>query len=398
MQLKGAGRTPYSRRGDGRAVLRSSLREYVASEAMHALGVPTTRALALVATGEDVVRDMFYDGRAKLEPGAVCCRLARSFLRFGSFQLPASRGDGALAAALTDYLIRHHYPGLSRAQWFAELVERTAALAAHWQAVGFVHGVLNTDNCSALGETIDYGPFCWMEVFDPSFTPNTTDLPGRRYCYQNQPAVMLWNLAQLANALLAAEVLTQAEAQAAVDGYGPAFDAAHAARFGAKLGLRAAGELPQRLMELMAAERVDFTRTFRALSRVPSDPPPPAAGALEQLLAPLAGVLPAALPPPRAAAWAAWVADYRAALAAEGEPWASRAAAQDAVNPLYVPRNYLLQAAIEKAEAGDVGALEELLEALRAPFTEQAGKEALAAAAPEWALEKPGVCVLSCSS
>ena len=401
VQLKGAGATPYSRRGDGRAVLRSSVREFVASEAMHALGVPTTRALALVATGEGVVRDMFYSGDVREEPGAICCRLARSFIRFGSFQLPASRGDEALVATLLDYTIKHHYPGRSRAAMLGEVAERSAQLAARWQAIGFVHGVLNTDNCSILGETIDYGPFAWMEVYDATYTPNTTDLPGRRYCYRNQPAVMLWNVTQLANALLNGGALSQEEAQAAADRYAPAFEKAYASEFSAKLGLRqpgAAAPLLERLLEAMGADRLDFTLTFRALSRIPSAPAGEAGGSAEALLAPLRSLLPASMPPPRAAAWASWVADYRAALVAEGVPQAERAAGQDAVNPLYVPRNYLLQQAIEAAELGDTTVLDELLAALRTPFTEQAGREALAAAAPQWALEKPGVCVLSCSS
>lgn len=400
VQLKGAGSTPYSRRGDGRAVLRSSLREFVASEAMYALGVPTTRALALVSTGAGVIRDMFYDGDAKEEPGAICCRLARSFVRFGSFQLPASRGDEALVAKLLDYVIKHHYAGLSRAALLGELAERSAQLAASWQAVGFIHGVLNTDNCSVLGETIDYGPFAWMEVYDPTYTPNTTDLPGRRYCYRNQPAVMLWNITQLANALLNGGALSQEEAQAGADRFAPAFEMSYAAAFSAKLGLRSpqvAAPLLERLLEAMQADRTDFTLTFRALSSIPSTNPGEAEST-EALLAPLRSLLPASLGAARAAAWASWVADYRAALVAEGVPQAERAAGQDAVNPLYVPRNYLLQQAIEAAEKGDLSVLDELLAALRTPFTAQPGREALAQAAPQWALEKPGVCVLSCSS
>jgi uncharacterized protein YdiU (UPF0061 family) len=165
---------------DGRAVLRSSIREYVASEAMHWLGVPTTRALSLVATSDGVLRDMFYNGRAKMEPGAIVCRVARSFVRFGTFQLPASRGEDALVGTLTEYVIKHHYPHLvgtpdARAAFFKEVAERTARMLAAWQALGFVHGVQNTDNYSILGDTIDYGPYGFMELYDPMFTPNTTD-------------------------------------------------------------------------------------------------------------------------------------------------------------------------------------------------------------------------------
>ena len=211
LQLKGAGKTPYSRRADGRAVLRSSLREFVASEAMAALGVPTTRALSLVATGDKVLRDMFYSGDARFEPGAVVCRVAPSFVRFGTFELPVSRGpeEAHLVRTLLDYLIRHHFPELLAARagaaaggspesspegspdqelyaaWLSEVCARTGRLVAAWQGVGFVHGVGNTDNFSALGLTIDYGPFGFMDRFDPLFSPNLTDIQsGRRYCYR----------------------------------------------------------------------------------------------------------------------------------------------------------------------------------------------------------------------
>ena len=186
LQLKGAGPTPYSRTADGRAVLRSSIREFLCSEAMHHLGVPTTRALSLVGTGEPVVRDMFYDGHPKPEPGAIVCRVAPSFLRFGHYQLPASRGDTDLLRTLVDFTIRRDFPHLSGegealyAAWFAEVCERTAVMVAHWMRVGFVHGVMNTDNMSVLGLTIDYGPYGWIDNYDPDWTPNPTDAQGRR--------------------------------------------------------------------------------------------------------------------------------------------------------------------------------------------------------------------------
>ena len=207
LQLKGAGPTPYSRRADGRAVLRSSIREFLCSEAMHHLGIPTTRALSLVATGDDVVRDMFYDGHPEAEPGAIVCRVAPSFLRFGHFELPASRGDVELLRTLVDFAIRRDYPQLEGggealyAAWFREIAERTARLVAEWMRVGFVHGVMNTDNLSALGLTIDYGPYGWIDNYDPDFTPNTTDAQGRRYRFGWQPRIASWNLGQLARAL-----------------------------------------------------------------------------------------------------------------------------------------------------------------------------------------------------
>jgi uncharacterized protein YdiU (UPF0061 family) len=209
LQLKGAGPTPYSRSADGRAVLRSSIRELLCSEAMHHLGVPTTRALSLVTTGDDVVRDVLYDGHPRPEPGAVVCRVAPSFTRFGSFELPASRGDVGLLRALVETTIATDFPHLATgpfadqvAALFREVCDRTADLVVHWMRVGFVHGVLNTDNMSILGLTIDYGPYGWLEDFDPGWTPNTTDAGTRRYRYGAQPQVVQWNLLQLANALL----------------------------------------------------------------------------------------------------------------------------------------------------------------------------------------------------
>ena len=207
LQLKGAGETPYSRTADGLAVLRSSVREFLCSEAMHHLGVPTTRALSLVTTGETVIRDMFYDGNPKAEAGAVVCRVAPSFLRFGSYEIFTARGDITTLKTLADYTIYNHFPHLGAPSvdtyiaWFDEVCQRTAELMAHWMRVGFVHGVMNTDNMSILGLTIDYGPYGWLEDYDPDWTPNTTDAGARRYRFGHQAQVAQWNLTQLANAL-----------------------------------------------------------------------------------------------------------------------------------------------------------------------------------------------------
>jgi uncharacterized protein YdiU (UPF0061 family) len=207
LQLKGAGPTPYSRSADGRAVLRSSIREFLCSEAMHHLGVPTTRALSLVATGESVQRDMFYDGHPRFEPGAIVCRVAPSFIRFGNFELPSSRADVGLLEKLVDFTLQRDYPELQgsgaalREEWFRQVCERTATMVAHWMRVGFVHGVMNTDNMSILGLTIDYGPYGWIDNFDADWTPNTTDSERRRYRFGQQPQVAFWNLSRLAGAL-----------------------------------------------------------------------------------------------------------------------------------------------------------------------------------------------------
>jgi uncharacterized protein YdiU (UPF0061 family) len=211
LQLKGAGPTPYSRTADGLAVLRSSVREFLCSEAMHHLDVPTTRALSLILTGELVRRDMFYDGNPELEPGAVVCRVAPTFTRFGNFEILAVRNDIQLLKRLADFTIRADFPHLINqktefnsalyVRWFEEICARTAKMIAHWMRVGFVHGVMNTDNMSILGLTIDYGPYGWLEGYEPDWTPNTTDAQGRRYRFINQPHIALWNLVQFANAI-----------------------------------------------------------------------------------------------------------------------------------------------------------------------------------------------------
>ena len=205
LQLKGAGPTAYSRRADGRAVLRSSVREYLMSEAMHYLGVPTTRALSLVDTGDQVMRDMFYDGNPEFERGAIVMRVAPTFLRFGNFEILAARKEMANLSKLTDWTIERYFPHIEgddkELKWFKEILERTASLMVEWLRVGFVHGVMNTDNMSILGLTIDYGPYSFVDDYDPNFTPNTTDLPGRRYAFGRQASVAKWNLSCLAGAI-----------------------------------------------------------------------------------------------------------------------------------------------------------------------------------------------------
>ncbi len=400
LQLKGAGPTPYSRRADGRAVLRSSVREFLCSEAMHHLGIPTTRALSLVATGEQVLRDMFYDGRAELEPGAVVCRVAPSFLRFGSYQLPAARGDEELLRKLVEHTLAHHYPHLgslradSLVALYEEVAERTMRLALDWQRVGFVHGVLNTDNMSILGLTIDYGPYGWLEPFDPAWTPNTTDAHGRRYRYGAQPQVALWNLARLAEAWapLLGEVTPLEQA---LQAQGEASFGRELAMWRSKLGLEDEGAdddedaaLINGLFDVLREVEIDFTLFFRGLAQV-QDAADDAA-----LLAPLREAWyaePAAEHDARAATW------VRRWLARVG-PDPARRAAMDRVNPKFVLRNWLAQQAIDRAAEGDAAGIHELLEVLRRPYDDQPGKEAFAARRPEWARHRPGCSMLSCSS
>lgn len=396
LQLKGAGRTPFSRHADGRAVLRSSLREFVCSEAMHHLGIPTTRALCLIATGEPVVRDMFYDGRPRAEPGAIVCRVAPSFLRFGHYELPTARGDVALLTRLVDFTLARDYPELTgpiaqrRADWFIEVCERTATLIAHWMRVGFVHGVMNTDNLSILGLTIDYGPYGWLEPYDPEWTPNTTDFEGRRYAYGRQPLIGQWNLSALAGAL-APLFPDQAPLQQGLRTYAETFHRTYAAHMAAKFGLVEArsddGELISAALELMREAEIDWTLAFRQL----------AAGAPDAALWESISDDPAAFARARPAI-SDWMQRYAARLQQDGRSPAERQAAMNAVNPLYVPRNYLAQLAIDAAEQGDLAPLQRWMAVLRQPCTEQPGQAEYAAPRPAWARQRPGCSMLSCSS
>jgi uncharacterized protein YdiU (UPF0061 family) len=409
LQLKGAGLTPYSRHADGRAVLRSSLREFVCSEAMHALGVPTTRALSLVATGEQVVRDMFYDGNPRAEPGAIVCRVAPTFLRFGNFEIHAAVGEHALLRQLFEHALRRHFPDIDPADpgapylWLTEVCGRTAVMVAHWMRVGFVHGVMNTDNMSVLGLTLDYGPYGFLEGYDPEWTPNTTDAAGRRYAYGQQPQVALWNLARLAAALRplvgGPSGASDERLQVALEHYRDVFGRTHRRLCAAKLGLQLFheaedGALLDRLFGLLGAAETDMPIFFRRLAtQVGAD------GSQDPLAVVRAALydgtsLDAAL----ASGWRVWFADWQARLALEADPATAVVARMDAVNPLYLPRNYLAQQAIDAAEQGDPAPLRTLVNVLRRPYELQRGCEAYAERRPEWARHRPGCSALSCSS
>lgn len=415
LQLKGAGPTPYSRSADGLAVLRSSVREFLCSEAMHHLGVPTTRALSLVLTGEQVVRDMLYDGNPRPEPGAVVCRVAPSFVRFGSFEIFAARGDHETLRQLADFVIDTEFPELDRlgrtspdgstdpqvyADFFGEVVRRTAVMVVHWLRVGFVHGVMNTDNMSILGLTIDYGPYGWLDDYDPEWTPNTTDAGQRRYRFGLQAQIAQWNLVQLANALF--PLLGQVEPlQEALDGYKVVFEAEWTAMMAAKLGLPAFdGEVDMNLadeaLRVLQLAETDMTIWWRKLAEMPTAETITPSERVEALDA--AYYLPDDVSGDARSATAQFGTDYATRLRALGVEDARRRDAMNSVNPKYVLRNYLAQLAIDAAEGGDVSLIDELLEVVRRPYDEQPEHEAHAAKRPDWARTRVGCSQLSCSS
>ena len=410
VQLKGAGLTPYSRSADGLAVLRSSIREFLCSEAMYHLGVPTTRALSLVSTGEHVIRDMFYDGNPKPEPGAVVCRVAPSFVRFGNFQLFAARGETDVLQQLVDYTIRTDFPHLgepSRATylaWFEEVCRATAQMVVHWLRVGFVHGVMNTDNMSILGLTIDYGPYGWLENYDPNWTPNTTDAASHRYAFGKQPQIAHWNLVQLANALYPLIEQTEPLVEA-LKSYGQEFESCWQAMMAHKLGLQAFKPdlddgLITSLLEILQLAETDMTIFYRRLASLDLDAKPADeiddATFIEPLLD--AYYVPEQLTPETTTRIAAWLRRYHDRVREDGTDNAARRKRMNAVNPKYVLRNYLAQLAIDKAEQGDPSMVHDLLGLLRHPYDEQPDQEAYAQKRPDWARQRPGCSMLSCSS
>ena len=403
LQLKGAGLTPYSRNADGRAVLRSSVREFMCSEAMHNLGVPTTRALSLTATGAMVIRDMFYDGNPQPEPGAIVCRVAPTFVRFGNFQIHAAQGEIDTLKRLADYVIGQHYSELGApsrevyAKWFQEICRRTARMLVDWMRVGFVHGVMNTDNMSILGLTIDYGPYGWLESYDPAWTPNTTDAQGRRYAYGNQPQIAHWNLLQLANALYPL-IEDKAPLELGLEIYGDVFQSEWPAALTAKLGLTgpaqpADTQLHNDLFDLLAAVETDFTLFFRLLATIPLDDTASDGALMEPLRR--AFYDDAAFAPVHAGNLAAWLRRYIARAKQDAAPAGTRAERMNRVNPKYVLRNYLAQLAIDALALGDASVMERLMTVLQNPYDEQPEHDELAERRPEWARNRAGCSALS---
>lgn len=409
IQLKGAGRTAYSRHADGRAVLRSSLREYLCSEAMFYLGVPTTRALCCVTTGDDVVRDMFYDGHPLAEPGAITTRVARSFLRFGHFEIFAGSREPENLKKLVQYTIATLYPQFASpeaaitddiiAAWFSEVVRRTALLVVEWLRVGFVHGVLNTDNMSILGLTIDYGPYGWLDSYDPAWTPNTTDFERRRYRFEQQPSIGLWNLTRLAEAL-STIVADSSKLESGLESYGKIFQSAYRTMRFDKVGLLHAkdgdGALIDLLDKVLTSTEIDMTIFYRMLPQV--------LRAEDSFVASDDGLLELfkdALYQERPALEARgllgeWVQQYRGRMQQESSE--ASVAKMNQVNPVFVPRNYQVQEVLDDLEKNDRGLLDQMMAAIRQPYEWNSVTQPWFRRRPEWARRRPGCSALSCSS
>jgi serine/tyrosine/threonine adenylyltransferase len=410
VQLKGAGPTPYSRRGDGRAVLRSSVREFLCSEAMFHLGIPTTRALSLINTGEHILRDMFYDGNPGMEQGAIVCRVAPSFIRFGHFELFAARNDVGNLKKLADFTLNHYFsarPKPTNEDYVAMLkvvAEKTARMVVEWMRVGFVHGVLNTDNMSILGLTIDYGPYGWLEPYDPHWTPNTTDAQGRRYAFAKQPHVAAWNLARLAQSFVVLGC-DEAALDEALEHYTHVFNEAYPAMLASKLGWQEFRDgddaLVQNLFSLLAEEEIDMTLFFRNLSDsefmvAGKTPKPERDDTLEPWQ--LAYYDAQKSRGPHAQKMQTWLEQYRKRCLDDPTFLVDGRKRMLGANPKYVLRNYLAQVVIDDVAEGDFTSIAELLDTLKRPYDDQPGREKWAQLRPEWARNKPGCSMLSCSS
>lgn len=391
LQLKGSGVTPYSRFADGKAVLRSSIREFLCSEAMHHLCVPTTRALSLVTTGEDVVRDILYDGRPAAEPGAIICRVAPSFIRFGSFQIHSMSGDLGTLRSLVDYTVKHHFPDYNIQtddgiiEWLKRIADETALMIAHWMRIGFVHGVMNTDNMSIHGLTIDYGPYGWLEDFNPDWTPNTTDSGRKRYKFGNQAQIGGWNYARLLESI--APLLEQPnKLHKALDYYYETYQNYNNEMWAEKLGLdefsTGDDKLITELTALLQSVETDMTIFFRLLSSIKE----PEISHLNYAFYSGDNI-------PKQE-WNVWLNKWWSRVKQNPNQEKMKLA-----NPKYVLRNWMAQLAIDAAEGGDYSVAIELYELLRNPYLEQPEyEEKWFKKRPEWARYRVGCSMLSCSS
>lgn len=400
LQLKGAGPTAYSRRADGRAVLRSSVREYLMSEAMHYLGVPTTRALSLVATGDKVLRDMFYDGHPAYEPGAIVMRTAPTFLRFGNFEILAARNEIQNLTKLVNWTIDKFYPHITGEgeekilAWFKEVLDRTAAMVVEWLRVGFVHGVMNTDNMSILGLTIDYGPYSFVDDYDPNFTPNTTDLPGRRYAFGKQASVAYWNLGCLAGAL--APLFPNTDALVAIlDTFEDSYWQNYYRMMGQKLGLDIVtaddAALIRELEQTLTATKPDMTIFYQLLADLPVQ-----TNSKEAIINHFSESFYRDLSAEGSNSFYAFIQKYISRISNNTIAREEAVTTMKAANPRFILRNYLLHQAIEELENGENTLFEKLREAMKMPYTDKF--DAFFKKRPDWAGQKAGCSMLSCSS
>ncbi|SHJ18627.1 protein adenylyltransferase SelO [Flavobacterium terrae] len=403
LQLKGAGKTPYSRNADGLAVLRSSIREYLCAEAMYYLGVPTTRSLSLSVTGDQVLRDIMYNGNPAFEKGAVVCRVAPSFIRFGNFEIFAARNDLKTLQELTDFTIKHYFSeikidGIEKyISFFKTVCDTTLKMIIEWQRVGFVHGVMNTDNMSIHGLTIDYGPYGWLEDYNPDWTPNTTDNQHKRYRFGNQPEIALWNLYQLANALY--PLVNEAKPfEDILNSYQTEYETKYLEMMKGKLGITLNLEtdikLIYQLTELLTVKETDMTIFFRLLSKIEKeDNQEQAFSKVSPAFYQLDEIKDEFLKD-----WNIWLNDYIERIKQENLSDSGRKQKMDATNPKYVLRNYMAQIAIDAADKEDYTVINELYTLLQNPYDEQPEKEKWFAKRPDWAREKIGCSMLSCSS
>jgi serine/tyrosine/threonine adenylyltransferase len=403
LQLKGAGSTPYSRRADGLAVLRSSIREHLCSEAMFHLGVPTTRSLSLILTGDEVLRDVMYDGNPNYEKGAVVCRVAPSFIRFGSFELFAAQNDLKTLQLLTNFTIKHYYPEITSngkekyIEFFKHVADKTREMIVHWQRVGFVHGVMNTDNMSILGLTIDYGPYGWLDNYTLDWTPNTTDKEHRRYRFGNQPEIVLWNLFQLANALYTL-VEESKPFESILEEFQKLYFNDYIDMMRNKLGLTLKSKedikLIKELETVLQLSETDMTIFFREL------------GCVKKCYTPGCGIAtiddafyrPEEIKKEILKKWESWFKKFIYRLNEEVEIDEHRKMQMNKVNPKYVLRNYMAQVAIDAANKDDYSIIDELHELLKNPYDEQPQFEKWYVKRPDWARNKIGSSMLSCSS
>ena len=402
LQLKGSGETPYSRTADGLAVLRSSVREYLCSETMFHLGVPTTRALSLALSGDKVLRDVMYNGNSAYEKGAIVCRTAEYFLRFGHYQIFAARQDDENLKRLVDYTIKHHFTHLGKPSkktyiaFFKEVSERTLDMIIHWQRVGFVHGVMNTDNMSILGLTIDYGPYGWLEGYEYGWTPNTTDRQNKRYRYGNQPNIGFWNLMQLANAIYS--LVDEAEPfETILNQYKTDFEEKLLNMMRSKLGFQNEDENDQKLIleleDILHQTETDMTIFFRNLSDFKIENPSEGLKIINY-----AFYKPDEIVGNVEKRWNDWFQKYAERLKKESGSEQERKQKMNAVNPKYVLRNYMAQLAIDDADKGDYKLIDELFQMLKNPYGNQPKYQKWFAKRPDWARHKVGCSMLSCSS